>query len=77
MADVRQTLSSNKWAGYFAALFGIAAVTGALKLFGGPINSTTVALAFYLPIPDTAKECRFLVRNPNGLERNVTVEFMD
>ncbi len=45
-----KTLSSRKWAGYFAAFFGIAAVTGVLKLFGGRINSTTVALALLLVV---------------------------
>jgi K+-sensing histidine kinase KdpD len=47
---VWKTLSSRKWAGYFAAFFGIAAVTGVLKLFGGRINSTTVALALLLVV---------------------------
>ena len=38
----------KKWAGYFVALSGTLAVTGALKLFGNHINSTTVALALLL-----------------------------
>jgi K+-sensing histidine kinase KdpD len=45
---VLKELSSRRWAGYFAGVFGIAAATGLLKLFGGHINSTTVALAFLL-----------------------------
>lgn len=36
--------------GYGAAAFGIAAVTGALKLFGTHINPTTVALGFLLVV---------------------------
>ncbi|MBA2734570.1 MAG: DUF4118 domain-containing protein, partial [Acidobacteria bacterium] len=40
----------KKWAGYFVAVIGIAAVTGALKLFGEHINSTTVALGLLLVV---------------------------
>lgn len=40
----------KKWVGYLAALIGIAAVTGALKLFGEHVNSTTVALALLLVV---------------------------
>jgi K+-sensing histidine kinase KdpD len=40
----------KKWAGYLAALVGIAAVTGLLKLFGEHINSTTVALGLLLVV---------------------------
>jgi K+-sensing histidine kinase KdpD len=47
---VWKTFSSRRWSGYFAAFFGIAAVTGVLKLFGGRINSTTVALALLLVV---------------------------
>ena len=47
---VLRELSSRRWAGYFAAVFGIAAATGVLKLFGGHVNSTTVALAFLLVV---------------------------
>ncbi|MGB8510627.1 MAG: DUF4118 domain-containing protein [Pyrinomonadaceae bacterium] len=36
--------------GYFVAVIGIAAVTGALKQFGEHINSTTVALALLLVV---------------------------
>jgi K+-sensing histidine kinase KdpD len=36
------------WTGYAAAVLGIAVVTGVLKLFGGHINSTTVALGLLL-----------------------------
>lgn len=38
------------WFGYCAAVLGIAAITGALKLFGEHINPTTVALAFLLVV---------------------------
>jgi K+-sensing histidine kinase KdpD len=40
----------KRWAGYLMAVVGIAAVTGALKLFGEHINSTTVALALLLVV---------------------------
>src|SRR5215210_5915956 len=36
--------------GYLAAVLGVAAVTGALKLFGDHVNSTTVALALLLVV---------------------------
>jgi two-component system sensor histidine kinase KdpD len=36
--------------GYSAALFGIAAATGLLKLFGGHVNLTTAALVFLLVV---------------------------
>jgi two-component system sensor histidine kinase KdpD len=38
----------TRWIGYLAALLGVAAVTGILKLFGTRINPTTVALALLL-----------------------------
>ena len=38
------------WAGYGAALVGIAAATGLLKLFGPHVNPTTTALAFLLVV---------------------------
>src|SRR4029453_14283581 len=40
----------SKWAGYLLGVLGIAAVTGALKLLGPNINSTTVALAMLLVV---------------------------
>jgi K+-sensing histidine kinase KdpD len=40
----------KRWAGYLFAVFGNIAVTGALKLFGEHINSTTVALALLLVV---------------------------
>jgi two-component system sensor histidine kinase KdpD len=40
----------KKWAGYLVAVIGIATVTGALKLFGEHINSTTVALGLLLVV---------------------------
>jgi K+-sensing histidine kinase KdpD len=41
---------SRSWFGYTAAFVGIAAASGALKLFGEHVNPTTVALAFLLII---------------------------
>jgi two-component system sensor histidine kinase KdpD len=43
-------ISEKEWAGYLVAVIGIAAVTGALKLFGEHINSTTVALGLLLVV---------------------------
>jgi two-component system sensor histidine kinase KdpD len=43
-------LTSKRWLGYGAAIFGIAATTGVLKILGPRINPTTVALAFLLII---------------------------
>ena len=40
----------TRWAGYVAAVAGVAAVTGALKLFGEHINMTTVALGLLLVV---------------------------
>lgn len=40
----------KKWVGYALAVFGVAAVTGALRLFGDHINSTTVALVLLLTV---------------------------
>jgi two-component system sensor histidine kinase KdpD len=40
----------KRWAGYSVAVLGTAAATGVLKLFGGHVNSTTVALAFILVV---------------------------
>src|SRR5438552_9369007 len=42
--------TGKKWLGYWVAMFGIAAITAILKLFGQHINPTTVALAFLLVI---------------------------
>jgi K+-sensing histidine kinase KdpD len=47
---VLKDFPSRRLTGYFVALFGIAAATGVLKLFGGRINSTTVALALLLVV---------------------------
>jgi K+-sensing histidine kinase KdpD len=47
---VSADLTSKRWLGYGAAIFGIAAATGVLKLLGERINPTTVALAFLLII---------------------------
>jgi K+-sensing histidine kinase KdpD len=43
-------LSGKRWFGYCAAVIGIAAVTGLLKLFGAKVNPTTVALSFLLVV---------------------------
>ena len=43
-------ISSKPWVGYGAAVFGIAAATGSLKLFGTHVNPTTVALSFLLVV---------------------------
>lgn len=43
-------LFEKRWLGYSLAVFGVATITGALKLFGGHINPTTVALVFILAI---------------------------
>src|ERR1044071_9487975 len=40
----------RKRVGYAVAVLGTSAVTGALKLFGGHVNSTTVALALLLVV---------------------------
>src|SRR5207237_6358371 len=42
--------AGRKWLGYWVAMFGIAAITAILKLFGQHSNPTTVALAFLLVI---------------------------
>jgi len=39
---------SKRWIGYSVAVAGTVVVTGALKLFSGHINSTTVALGLLL-----------------------------
>ena len=43
-------LSGKSWLGYGAAVFGILATTGLLKLFGTHVNPTTVALSFLLVV---------------------------
>jgi two-component system sensor histidine kinase KdpD len=45
---VWRELFEKRLLGYALAVFGIAAATGALKLFGGHINSTTVAIVLLL-----------------------------
>ena len=42
--------SGKVWIGYSAAVLGIAAATGLLKLFGGHVNPTTAALGFLLVV---------------------------
>jgi K+-sensing histidine kinase KdpD len=43
-------LLEKQWLGYSLAVLGVTALTGALKLFGGNINPTTVALVLLLVI---------------------------
>jgi two-component system sensor histidine kinase KdpD len=43
-------ITDKRWAGYVAAVVGIGTVSGVLKLFGGHVNSTTVALALLLVV---------------------------
>ena len=50
MPGVGKGVYERRWAGYLAALLGTAFVTGALKLFGSHVNSTTVALALLLVV---------------------------
>ncbi|HYW74063.1 MAG TPA: DUF4118 domain-containing protein [Pyrinomonadaceae bacterium] len=45
-----ESVYARKWFGFVAAILGIAAASGILKLLGDPINPTTVALAFLLLI---------------------------
>ncbi|MCA1615140.1 MAG: DUF4118 domain-containing protein [Acidobacteria bacterium] len=47
---MRLVTPGNSRAGYFAATAGVAAVTAALKLFGGHVNAATVALALLLVV---------------------------
>ncbi len=47
---VWKELFEKRWIGYSLAVVGVAVATGALKLFGDHINSTTVALALLLTI---------------------------
>jgi two-component system sensor histidine kinase KdpD len=47
---MRTTFFGKKWAGYLVAVVGTVAVTGALKLFGEHVNSTTVALGLLLVV---------------------------
>ncbi|HST52085.1 MAG TPA: DUF4118 domain-containing protein [Pyrinomonadaceae bacterium] len=49
-AGVLARISGRVWIGYLAAVFGIMAATGALRLFSGRINTTTVALALLLVV---------------------------
>ena len=48
MSFVWKELFEKSWTGYALAFVGISAATGALKLFGGHVNSTTVALVLLL-----------------------------
>src|ERR1051325_11089213 len=50
MCGVWKKMYEKRRAGYLAALLGNAAVTGLLKLFGGNVNSTTVALGLLLVV---------------------------
>ena len=48
--QVWKKLSESRWTGYLVAAFASAAVTALLKLLGGGINPTTVALALLLVV---------------------------
>lgn len=50
MARVWREIYERRRTGYLAAVVGVAAATGALKLFGEHINSTTVALGLLLVV---------------------------
>ncbi|PYS48808.1 MAG: hypothetical protein DMF68_12085 [Acidobacteria bacterium] len=47
---VLKELFEKRWTGYALGFVGAAAATGALKVFGGHINSTTVALVLLLVV---------------------------
>lgn len=48
ITDVWAKSYEQKWVGYLVAVLGIATVTGALKLFGEHVNSTTVGFGLLL-----------------------------
>lgn len=50
MLGVWKKMYEKRWVGYLAAVVGVAAVTGALKLFGAHVNTTTVALGLLLVV---------------------------
>src|SRR4051812_30989130 len=50
MAGMWMRMYGKRRTGYLAAVLGVAAVTGVLKLFGEHINSTTVALGLLLVV---------------------------
>src|SRR5437588_6906466 len=50
MLGVWKRMYEKRWAGYLAAVVGIAAMTGVLKLFGTHVNPTTVALGLLLVV---------------------------
>lgn len=50
MEGMRRTAFGKSWAGYAAAVAGVAVVTTALKLFTGHVNAATVALALLLVV---------------------------
>lgn len=50
MLGVWKKMYEKRWAGYLAAAAGVAAMTGALKLFGTHVNTTTVALGLLLVV---------------------------
>jgi two-component system sensor histidine kinase KdpD len=50
MGGMRLTALEKGWTGYLAAAAGVAAVSVALKLFGGHVNEATVALALLLVV---------------------------
>ena len=50
MPGMWKRIYEKRWAGYLAAVVGIIAMTGALKLFGPHVNSTTVALGLLVVV---------------------------
>src|SRR4051812_10766602 len=50
MGGVVIELFDKRWMGYALAVFGIGAATGVLKLLGGHVNATTVALVLLLVV---------------------------
>jgi K+-sensing histidine kinase KdpD len=50
MLGMWKRLYEKRWAGYLAAVVGIPAMTGLLKLFGAHVNSTTVSLGLLLVV---------------------------
>jgi two-component system sensor histidine kinase KdpD len=50
MLGMWSKIYGKRWAGYLAAVLGVAAATGSLKLFGAHVNPTTVALGLLLVV---------------------------
>ena len=50
MLGMWSKIYGKRWAGYLAAVLGVAAATGSLKLLGAHVNPTTVALGLLLVV---------------------------